>query len=263
MTPSDRVRDAVTIITGASSGIGRATAALFAAAGARLVLAARSAEGLAVVTAELEARGAEVLAVPTDVTGEPDIRRLVDRALARFGRVDIAVCNAGVYIRGAAKDLPLEAFERCMQVNFYGTLHLVRAVLPLMLAQGSGHVVAVTSVDGRKGLPPDAAYVASKYAATGFMDVLRQELRGTGVFASTILPGRVDTPMIETLDVPLASAKIPSARVGRAVLRAVQKRRREIVIPFAGPKALIVVSALWPGAGDWLVRLFKLEGKEK
>jgi NAD(P)-dependent dehydrogenase (short-subunit alcohol dehydrogenase family) len=177
--------------------------------------------------------------------------------------VDIAVCNAGIYIRGAAKDLPLEAIERCMNVNFYGTVHLIRAVLPVMLAQRSGHIVAVTSVDGRKGLPPDAAYVPSKFAATGFMDVLRQELRGTGVFASTIFPGRVDTPMIATLDVPLASAKIPSARVGRAILRAVRQRRREIVIPFTGPKALIVFSALWPGVGDWLVRFFKLEGKER
>jgi NAD(P)-dependent dehydrogenase (short-subunit alcohol dehydrogenase family) len=261
--PQDRIQNAVTIITGASGGIGRATAEAFAGAGARLVLAARSSERLAALTSALETRGAEVLAVPTDVTCEADVRKLVDKAIARFGRVDIAICNAGIYIRGAAKDLPLEAIERCMNVNFYGTVHLIRAVLPLMLAQRSGHIVAVTSVDGRKGLPPDAAYVASKFAATGFMDVVRQELRGTGVFASTVLPGRVDTPMIATLDVPLASAKISSARVGRAVLRAVRRRRREIVIPFIGPKALIVFSALWPGAGDWLVRFLKLEGKER
>ena len=263
MMPHDRVQNAVTIITGASSGIGLATAEAFAGAGARLVLAARSSEKLAALTPALEARGAEVLAVPTDVTSEAGVRKLVDQAVARFGRVDIAVCNAGIYIRGTVKDLPLEVFERCMSVNFYGTLHLIRAVLPLMLAQRSGHIVAVTSVDGRKGLPLDAAYVASKFATTGFVDVLRQELRGTGVFVSTIMPGRVDTPMIATLAVPLASAKIPSARVGRAVLRAVRRRRREIVIPFAGPKALIVFSALWPGVGDWLVRFFKLEGKER
>jgi len=263
MTPHDRIQNAVTIITGASSGIGRATAEVFAGAGARLVLAARTPEPLASLASALEARGAEVLAVPTDVTREGDVRKLVDATIARFGRVDIAICNAGIYIRGAAKDLPLDAIERCMNVNFYGTVHLISAVLPAMLAQGSGHIVAVTSVDGRKGLPPDAAYVASKFAATGFMDVLRQELRGTGVFASTILPGRVDTPMIATLDVPRASAKIPSMRVGRAILRAVRRRRREIVIPFSGPKALIVFSALWPGMGDWLVRLFKLEGKER
>ena len=260
--PQDRVRNAVTIITGASSGIGKATAHVFARAGARLVLAARSLENLESLRKELKAYGNEVLIVPTDVTKEADVKRLVDEAVARFGHVDIAICNAGIYIRSAVKDLSLEAIERCMNVNYYGTVHLIRAVLPLMLAQKSGHIVAVTSVDGRKGLPPDGAYVASKFAATGFMDVLRQELRGTGVWASTILPGRVDTPMIARLDVPVASAKISSARVGRAVLRAVRTRRRELVIPCAGPKALIVLSALWPGLGDWLVRVFKLEGKE-
>lgn len=260
--PSDRIENAVTIITGASSGIGEATARVFARAGARLVLAARSREKLESLETALRAHGTEVLFVPTDVTSEADVRNLVDETVARFGRVDIAICNAGVYVRSAVKDLPLAAIEQCMNVNYYGTVHLIRAVLPFMLGQHSGHIVAVTSVDGRKGLPPDAAYVASKSAATGFMDVLRQELRGTGVYASTILPGRVDTPMIARLDVPAASAKISSERVGRAILRAVRRHRREVVVPFAGPKALIVLSALWPGLGDWLVRVFKLEGKE-
>jgi NAD(P)-dependent dehydrogenase (short-subunit alcohol dehydrogenase family) len=259
----DRVRGAVTIITGASSGIGRATAEVFAREGARLVLAARSREKLDSVDGDLRAITADVLVVPTDVSSEADVRNLVDQALARFGRVDIVICNAGVYMRGAIKDLPLTTFEQCMNVNYYGTVHLIRAVLPLMLRQRAGHIVAVSSVDGRKGLPPDGAYVASKCAVTGFMDVLRQELRGTGVHASTILPGRVDTPMLTMLDVPLASAKISSARVGRAILRAVRTRRRELVIPFAGPKALIVLSSIWPGVGDWLIRILQLEGKEK
>jgi short-subunit dehydrogenase len=131
-----------------------------------------------------------------------------------------------------------------------------------MLARHAGHIVAMTSVDGKKGLPPDAAYVASKFAATGYMDVLRQELRGTGVSASTVLPGRVDTPMIASLDVPIASAKISAHRVARAVLRAVRFRRREVIIPYAGPKFLVVASAVWPALGDWLVHVFRLEGKE-
>lgn len=259
----DRIRGAVTIITGASSGIGRAAAELFAREGARLVLAARSQEALDALKADLRGIAADVLVVPTDVASEAGVRNLVDRAVEHFGRVDIVVCNAGVYMRGAIRDLPLSTFERCMNVNYYGTLHLVRAVLPRMLQQKSGHIVAVSSVDGRKGLPPDGAYVASKFAVTGFMDVLRQELRGTGVRASTILPGRVDTPMLATLDVPFASRKISSARVGRAILRAVRRRRRELVIPYAGPKALIVLSAIWPGLGDWIVRFLQLEGKEK
>jgi short-subunit dehydrogenase len=260
MNRRDPVRNAVTIITGASSGIGRAAAETFARAGARLVLVSRSAEKLNQLAEELRLTGAEVIAVPADVTDEAAVLQVVATTLEHFGRVDIVICNAGVYIRSAVKDLPLRAIERCMNVNFYGTVHLVQVVLPLMLAQKSGHIVAVGSVDGKKGLPPDAAYVASKFAV---MDVLRQELCGTGVHASTILPGRVDTPMIATLDVPLASAKISSARVGRAILRAVRTRRRELVIPFTGPKALIVFNAISPAIGDWLVRIFKLEGKEQ
>jgi short-subunit dehydrogenase len=118
-------------------------------------------------------------------------------------------------------------------------------------------------VDGKKGLPYDAAYVASKYAVTGFTDVLRQELRGTGVYASTILPGRVDTPMIATLRVPRVSAKISSDTVAAAIVRAIRKRKPEMIVPYLGPKALIVLSAMSPRLGDWLVRTFGLEGKEE
>jgi NAD(P)-dependent dehydrogenase (short-subunit alcohol dehydrogenase family) len=259
---SSRTYQATTIITGASSGIGRAAALAFAREGARLVLAARNPEPLRRTEADVRAAGAEVLVVPTDVTDEASVAQLVRETLARFRRIDIVVCNAGVYHRCAVRDLALADIERCMAVNYYGTVHLIRAVLPHLLAQRSGHIVAVTSVDGKKGLPPDAAYVASKFATTGFMDVLRQELHGTGVYASTVLPGRVDTPMIETLDVPPASAKISSERVARAIVRAVRQRRREIVIPFSGPKALLVLSSIWAGVGDWLIRVFKLEGRE-
>jgi NAD(P)-dependent dehydrogenase (short-subunit alcohol dehydrogenase family) len=257
-----RIYRATTVITGASSGVGQAAALAFARGGARVVLAARNPEQLRLTEAAVRAAGAEVLVVSTDVTDEASVGRLVREALDRFGRIDIVVCNAGVYVRGAVRDLALADIERCMAVNYYGTVHLIRAALPHLLAQGSGHIVAVTSVDGKKGLPPDAAYVASKFAATGFMDVLRQELRGTGVYASTILPGRVDTPMIAALDVPLVSAKISSERVARSIVRAVCQRRREIVIPFSGPKALIVLSSIWAGVGDWLVRMLKLEGRE-
>jgi short-subunit dehydrogenase len=92
-----------------------------------------------------------------------------------------------------------------MEVNYHGTVSVIRATLPHLMAQRSGHIVAISSVDGKKGLPKDAAYAASKFAVTGFMDVLRQELRGTGVYASTVFPERVDTPMIATLRLPRVS----------------------------------------------------------
>jgi NAD(P)-dependent dehydrogenase (short-subunit alcohol dehydrogenase family) len=188
---------------------------------------------------------------------------LVESALQQFGRIDILVCNAGIYPRGRVRTLTLQDYERCMSVNFYGALYLIQRVLPHMLQRKSGHIVVVSSVDGRKGLPMDAAYVSSKFAITGFMDVLRQEIHETGVYASTILPGRVDTPMIASLRVPLVSAKISSDRVARTVVRAIHKKKAEIIVPYLGPKALVVLSTISPRFGDWMVRFFRLEGKEE
>jgi len=131
-----------------------------------------------------------------------------------------------------------------------------------MLERGSGHIVVVSSVDGKKGLPPDTAYVASKFALNGFMDVLRQELHGSGVHVCTILPARVDTPMIENLQVPFGSRKISSDRVARSIVRAIRKNRAEVIVPYLGPKFLVVANSFSPRFGDWLVRLFKLWGVE-
>jgi len=259
----DPLKGAVAVITGASSGIGRAAAAAFARAGADLVLAARNEGALRSLAAELTPLGREVLVVPTDVTQRPQIKRLVEEALARFGRIDVYVSNAGIYHRCPVRDLRLEDVERVMAVNFYGFLHGVQEVLPHMLARRSGHIVLVSSVDGKKGLPPDGAYVAAKFAATGLAEVLRQELHGTGVHVSTVLPGRVDTPLIADLSVPWISAKIPPERVAKAILKAVRKKKAEVIVPWLGPKTLIFLNTLSPRLGDWAVRIFRLEGKER
>ncbi|NLG83673.1 MAG: SDR family NAD(P)-dependent oxidoreductase [Firmicutes bacterium] len=251
------------IITGASSGIGRATAVEFARAGAKVVLAARNEKSLAELAAEIAPYGREVLVVPTDVTQRPQVRRLVEEALARFGRIDIFVSNAGIYHRCPVRDLRVEDGERVMAVNFYGFLHGVQEVLPHMLARKEGHIVLVSSVDGKKGLPPDGAYVAAKFAATGLAEVLRQELHSTGVHVSTVLPGRVDTPLIADLSVPWISAKIPPERVAKAILKAVRKKKAEIVVPWLGPKTLLFLNTLSPRLGDWAVRVFRLEGRER
>lgn len=258
----DRIRGKVVCVTGATGGIGIEIARSFARDGARLILTARNVSALEALAADLRKNGADVFAMPSDVTVPADVERLVVEATTAMGTIDIIVCNAGVYIRGAVKDLPLESIRACMETNYYGAVHLIRAVLPQMLGRRSGHIVAVSSVDGKKGLPPDAAYAASKSALTGFMDVLRQELRGTGVYASTIFPERVDTPMIDDLALPLMSRRLSPSAVAKAVIRAVRQRRREIVLSFAGPKFLIVASALWPALGDWLVRIFRLQGVE-
>ncbi len=258
----ERIRGKVAIVTGATGGIGTEIARSLARHGARLVLSGRNSAALATLAAELQRSGAEAVSIASDVTDPAAVERLVAEATAALGGIDIIVCNAGIYVRGAVKDLPLESIRQCMETNYYGAVHLIRAVLPGMLARGSGHIVAVSSVDGKKGLIPDAAYAASKYALTGFMDVLRQELHGTGVYASTIFPERVDTPMIDNLTLPLMSRRLPPSAVAGAVIKAIRQRRREIILSFAGPKFLIVASSIWPALGDWLVRVFRLQGVE-
>ncbi len=253
----------VAIVTGASSGIGKATALALSRRGVQVVASARNAQALEALAAETGAVGRRIMAVPADVTDRAAISGLVKETLARFGRIDVCVCCAGAYIRGPVAGLRPEQFADSMAVNFTGALFLIYGVLPHMLQRRAGHIVAVTSVDGRKGLPLDAPYVAAKSALTGFMDVLRQELHGTGVYASTILPGRVDTPMIASLKVPLISAKISADRVAKAIIDAVEHRKSEVIVPFWGPKSLLLAHLMAPGMADWLIRLFGLEGKEE
>jgi short-subunit dehydrogenase len=251
------------VITGASSGIGKATALLMAREKANVVLAARRPDTLDAVRHEVEQSGCPVLACPTDITVQEQVQTLVNETLRLFGQIDIVVCNAGQLLRRPAANLTMPEIRHIMEVNYFGTLYLIYAVLPMMLKRGSGHIVVVSSVDGKKGLPPDTAYVASKFALVGFMDVLRQELHGTGIHACTICPARVDTPMVEGIRFPLGSRSISSARVARSIVRAIKKRQAEVIVPYLGPKTLVLANTLSPRIGDFLVRLFKLEGLEE
>ncbi len=253
----------VAIVTGASSGIGRATALALARHNVRLALASRSRDALRAVADEARGLGTEAFARPTDVTVRAEVEALVEEAVARLGPVDVAVCGAGEYVRGEVGRAGVDAYERSFAANFYGSLHLIRAVLPAMAARRTGHIVVISTVDAKKPLPLDAPYVAAKSAITGVVDVLRQELRGTGVRTLTVLPGRVDTPMIVHLDVPWVSRKIPAERVARAVVRGLRRGRAEVVVPWLGPKSLIACNALSPRLADWLVRALGLEGVER
>lgn len=253
--------DKVAIVTGGSSGIGRATALALASDGAHVALAARNVAALREVAQAIQLLGREALVVPTDVTRQDQVNRLVAETLARWKQVDILVANAGVYIRCPITDLTAAEVERSMAVNFYGALHAVLAVLPHMLDRKSGHLVLVSSMDGKKGIVLDGPYVTAKFALAGFGEVLRQELYGSGVHVTTVFPGRVDTPMIATLRVPWISAKIPPEAVARAIVRAIRRRQPEVIVPFQA-RALVYVNTLSPRLGDWIARLFHLEGWE-
>lgn len=259
MADTRQLKDKVAIITGASSGIGRAIALELVRAGAWVVLAARDEAALQALAAEVQAGGGKSLVVRTDVTNDEDVDRLIKAALEAWGRIDIVVANSGRYVRGRIEELQQADFVRAMDVNFYGALRPILRALPHMLKRGSGHIVLMNSLDGRWGLPTDGPYVASKFALRGFGNVLRQDLHGTGVGVTSVFPGRVDTPMIAYLRVPKVSPKIPAEAVARATVRGIVRNTAEVVIPIEGI-GLIGLNLLPPRLADWLVRRFHLQG---
>jgi NADP-dependent 3-hydroxy acid dehydrogenase YdfG len=258
----ERIRDKVAIVTGASSGIGRHTALRLASLGAQLTLAARHPEALELLAQEIREFGNPPQVVPTDVTSKDQVCRLVDEAVKTWGRVDILVSNAGKYIRAPIFDLKPEHLEESLAVNFFGHVYAAQAVLPYMVSQKSGHIVLVSTMDAKKAIPPDAPYVIAKHALSGYGELLRQELHGTGVYTSVIYPGRVDTRMIEHLGFLPISAKLPPDRVARTITRAIQTRQVEVILPFQA-KLLYYLNVFFPSLADTAVRWLKLSGWER
>ncbi|MBX3462582.1 MAG: SDR family NAD(P)-dependent oxidoreductase [Planctomycetes bacterium] len=250
------------LVTGASSGIGRAIAAALAAAGYAVVLAARGRDRLDVVADGLRAQGAEVLAATCDVRDAGAVEDLVRAAVARYGRLDVVVANAGVYARSPATSIGTADVEAALATNFWGAFHLVRAALPHLLARQAGHLVLMASFDARKTLPHDGAYAAAKAALACYAAALRQDLRPHGVHVCTVFPGRVDTPMVDGLMVPWISRKVAPERVARAVLGALRRRRAEVVVPWPC-RLLLWADTLSPRLGDWLVRVLRLDGEAR
>lgn len=252
----------VAIVTGASLGIGRATALALAEQGACVALASRNGEALSALAEELKRQGRQVLVIPTDVTQREEVEALVREVVAQWGRVDILISNAGEYIRAPITDLDPATIQRSLDVNFFGGVYCVKAVLPHMLARKSGHIVFVTSMDGKIGLPPDAPYVSAKFALTGFCEVLRQEVRGSGISVTNVLPGRVDTPMIEDLKFSWISPKISPESVATSILNGIRKRKPIVIVP-PQAKLLYYINVFAPALSDKLARLFHLEGWAK
>jgi len=249
----------VAVITGASSGIGRATAIELARQGASLVLAARRKTVLENVADEIKTYGSNVLVIPTDVSDQKQVENLITATIAQWGRIDIFIANAGEYVRGQVTNLTKSDFERSFAINFYGALYGVLAVLPHMLEHKKGHIVLVSSLDAKKAIPTDGPYAAAKCAITGFFEVLRQEIKRENVHVLTIYPGRIDTPLIENLKMPWISPKIPADKVASAIVRGIRKRKIEIIVP-----GILVIygflNTLSPRFMDWIVRVFHLEG---
>ena len=180
-------KDKVIIITGASSGIGLATAKLFASLDAKVVMAARSFDKLEMIKAEMPTP-ANILCVKTDVSVEEDCKNLIDKTMETFGRIDILVNNAGISMRAMFRDLKLDVIRRLMDTNFWGTIYCTKYALPYLL-ESKGSVVGVISTAGYLGLPGRTGYSASKFAIRGFLSTLRVEHRYDGLHVMVFAPG--------------------------------------------------------------------------
>ena len=186
---SHQLAGKVVIITGASSGIGAATARALAALGCKLTLAARSTDRLEALADEL-GRDA-VLVLPTDVTVGAQVVRMVDETVARFGRVDVLFANAGIYIPGQVAEGDPDAWANLMDVNIDGVLRCVHAVLPHMMAQKSGDILVTSSISGFIDIHWEPIYSASKHAIQGFVHTLRRQVAGHNIRVGAIAPGMV------------------------------------------------------------------------
>ena len=234
----------VIVLTGASEGIGRALALALAPQRLSLVLAARNEERLALLAGECEVAGSAAHVVPTDVTNETQCRALIDSAVARFGRIDVLVNNAGGTMWSRFDALAdLSAFEHLLRLNFLSCVYLTGFALP-WIRQTQGRLVAVASMAGLTGVPERTAYAASKHAIVGFFDSLRIELKGSGVSVTVIAPDFVRTeahkralgPDGRPLGAsPLRQDRIMSAEeCARLSVRAIEKRQRLLITSARG-----------------------------
>ena len=259
--PSIRFDGKTALITGASSGIGRETVLGFARAGADVVLVARRAGELAKVAKLARAHGVKALCVATDVTDPASVDACFRKAVARFGRVDIVVNNAGVLIPAPVVRMDPADLQRMLDVNLFGALHVMQAAVRQMRRQAEGgHIVNVASLAGRRGYSPLGGYSATKFALVGMTEALRTELGGEKIGVSLVLPGVIETPMATAAALnPVTSGfwpkrlNMPPAWVVWAVLAAVRLKLTEVAVPPGG--ALIEkIAALAPGAADQIVR---------
>lgn len=261
MKVKKRFEGKVVVVTGASSGIGKYSAIEFAKEGADVALVSRSKDKLELVANEIREIGNEVLVVPADVSSEQQVNNAVENIVSNFGTIDILFNNAGSSEVGMVEDSNFVANARkLIEVDYFGTIYFTRAVLPIMKKSGSGHIMNMSSVVGRKGFPHFGAYSAAMHAITGFNSSLRQELRGSGINVSIIHPALTQTPLLEHVrseDMPPPFRRFTPVAVNKvvkAVLDGIYYKKTRIIVPFQ-PKTVLLADAISPAVGDMIVRL--------
>jgi 3-oxoacyl-[acyl-carrier protein] reductase len=195
MTTPQPLHGQTAIVTGAGSGIGRATAFALAQAGVHVVLAARTPHKLAVVAQEIKATGGTALSIPTDVSDEAHVERLIASTTAQCGRLDILITSAGGALFGPLVDSRTEEWDTMINSNLRGTYLCCKHALKVMIPQGRGHILNVLSIASQAILPNSAAYTASKFGALALTKVMAAEVRALGIKVTAVIPGAVDTPL--------------------------------------------------------------------
>ena len=251
----------VAAITGASSGIGLACGEALARRGVAVVLGARRADRLDAAVERIRAAGGRAAAIAMDVTIEADVQRLAAQAQEAFGGLDIMICNAGFGYYGTVEDTPTATMQRMMDVNFMGTFLGARAALPVFRRQNRGHLILISSIVGRRGIPLMSGYSASKAAQAGFAESLRSEFASSAIHVSVVYPVSTETEFRSAMERDYGYAvaglgpKQPVGAVADAIVRCLERPRAE-VYPHAKSRALTLLNAIAPGFTDRLVQKY-------
>lgn len=251
----------VVLITGGSSGIGRALALEFGRAGYRVAFTGRDEERLQQVVAQMTAQGSHSLSIVADAASEADSRHAVEETVRHFGRIDVLICNAGISMRANFADAELDVIRRLMDINFWGTVYAVKFALPHITAS-KGSIAGISSIAGYRGLPGRTGYSASKFAMQGFLEALRTELMPQGVHVLVACPGFTASNIRFTALTADGSAQGESPReeekmmtaeeVAHHVLRAIEERKRDLILTTQG-KVTVWLNRLLPNLADKLV----------
>lgn len=255
------MKDKVVVITGGTSGIGRALAATFGNRGSKVFITGRNQEALDKTVAELSDEQIIVRGILADSASEADNIRMVETVIAEAGHLDVLICNAGISMRALFEEVTMDAFRRVMDINFYGTVYATKYALPHLLAS-KGSLVGISSINGRRSTPARSAYSASKFAMEGLLETIRTEVMDRGVHVLSVCPGftaseirkkALNAAGEQQMNSPREESKMMTAEeVAELVYRAITHRKRDLVITLQG-KVAVWLNKLFPSLADRIV----------
>jgi short-subunit dehydrogenase len=262
------MKDKVVIVTGGTSGIGKALAFQFGRNGSKIVVTGRKEGPLEETKSELESAGIQSLAIRSDVTVEEDVKIMVKKTINHFDTIDILINNAGISMRAIFEDVDLDVIHKVMEINFFGAVNATKYALPYII-KSKGSVIGISSIAGYRGLPGRVGYSASKFALQGFLEVLRTEMIYKGVHVLTACPGFTSSNIRKTAlssdgtvqgESPREEDNMMSAEECAARIYKATKKRKKILTLTAQGKMTVLLNKLFPGFMDKIV--YKAMAKE-